>query len=78
MRYRSPVGPLRIDIAYNTGGSERLPVVSVLNRDGQATVVSLGTEDDQSVPFNFDPFDKTGFGGFLQRLQFHFSIGQAF
>ncbi len=69
IRYLSPVGPLRLDIGYNTGGSERLIVVSEVANN----VVQLGDKDDNPILFEYDPFDT-----FLSRLQLHFSIGQAF
>ncbi len=77
-RYRSPVGPLRLDIGYNTAGAERLKVVSELKQNGESIIVQLGDEDDNPIPFEYDPFDGTGLGGFLNRLQLHFSIGHAF
>ncbi len=72
LRYRSPVGPLRLDIGYNTGSSERLRVVSVLGTGAETTIVQL------SELFNHDPFEGSGLRGFLNRLQLHFSIGHAF
>ena len=75
-RYLSPVGPLRVDIAYNTGGTVQNPVVSQISETRE--VVSLGRPDGSPIPLGIDPFDKTGLAGFFQRLQLHFSIGQAF
>lgn len=76
VRYRSPVGPIRLDIGYNTSGKEDLPVVVAI-REAQGTeIVQLVRPDsDPAVPvlFKYDPLDD-----FLSRLQLHFSIGQAF
>ena len=78
IRYRSPVGPLRVDIGYYTGGAEQLPVVSALVIDGEETIVPLGDSSDNLILYDYDPIDESGFGGFLNRLQLHLSIGQAF
>ena len=78
IRYRSPVGPLRLDVGYNTGGSERLPVVSQLRKGGRLTIVQLGDEDDNPATLDYDPFGGSGLRGFVNRLQLHFSIGHAF
>ena len=69
IRYMSPVGPLRLDVGYYTGGSEELVVVSDV--DGQIVLL----EDSNGMPalFDYDPYSD-----FLSRLQFHISIGQAF
>ena len=69
IRYLSPVGPLRLDIGYNTGGVERLFLVSEIDNE----VVQLVDQDGDPIRFAYDPFDT-----FLSRLQLHFSIGQAF
>ncbi len=78
VRYRSPVGPIRLDIGYNTSGVERLPVVVALRQNGDTEIVQLirpGSDPDNPEPalFDYDPLND-----FLSRLQLHFSIGQAF
>ncbi len=82
VRYNSPVGPLRLDIGYNTGGSVILPVVSLVNvkEEGgsRSVVVQLGDEDERPLGFEYNPFEGSGLRGFVNRLQLHFSIGQAF
>ncbi|UCC73325.1 MAG: BamA/TamA family outer membrane protein [Gemmatimonadota bacterium] len=79
IRYQSPVGPLRLDIGYNTSGSKVYPVVSELeNEEGEAIIVQLGDANDKPHPFEYDPFEGSGFSRFLSRLQLHFSIGHAF
>ena len=72
VRYSSPVGPLRLDVAYNPIGSERLPVIAQLP---SGTIIPL----DEEVLFQPFTFDEPGF--LLEtwrRLQLHISIGQAF
>jgi outer membrane protein insertion porin family/translocation and assembly module TamA len=78
IRYGSPVGPLRLDIGYNTGGSEQLPVVTALNEGGEPVIVQLVNQNGEPVKFNYDPYEDSGLRGFLSRLQLHFSIGHAF
>jgi outer membrane protein insertion porin family/translocation and assembly module TamA len=72
VRYLSPVGPLRLDIGYNPSGATKLPVVVSLE-DGQLLELDSPVQFD---PFNFD--DPSGPTEFFRRLQFHFSIGEAF
>ncbi|MGD2152631.1 MAG: BamA/TamA family outer membrane protein [Gemmatimonadales bacterium] len=79
IRYQSPVGPLRLDIGYNTSGAARLPVISELvDENGEAYIVQLGDVNDEPHLLPYDPFEGTGLRGFLNRLQLHFSIGHAF
>jgi outer membrane protein insertion porin family/translocation and assembly module TamA len=69
-RYLSPVGPIRIDFGINPGRSEDLPVVTEATVNGRKTLVTLVKKRR---------FDVTGGrGGFLDRLQIHLSIGEAF
>ncbi len=72
IRYLSPVGPLRVDVGYNTIGGRLFPVVTQIPpRTGELVELER--------LFRYDPFsDQSGFKEFLNRLQFHFSIGQAF
>jgi outer membrane protein assembly factor BamA len=74
IRYQSPVGPLRLDIGYNTGGAAEFPVISALGDQ----IVQLGNQDDEVHLFSYNPYGGTGLRGFLNRLQVHFSIGHAF
>jgi outer membrane protein assembly factor BamA len=85
VRVPSPVGPIRLDVAYRFRGGENLPVVTEQIRpfapgddpDDRLIV------DDERIPwvstgdlvFLHDPFL---FGVNDQGLQFHISIGQAF
>lgn len=70
IRYLSPVGPVRVDLGYNTTGPRTFPVVT---EPDSTRIVQL------EVPYRYDPFsDRSGFREFLNRLQVHFSLGQAF
>jgi len=84
-RYFSPIGPIRIDLGYYGGGAETLDVFTteVCLRNG-CDPIDPGTSytPDQLEnsgrlvrlpPIRWDPYDS-----FLDRLQVHFSIGQAF
>ncbi|MFL5480516.1 MAG: outer membrane protein assembly factor, partial [Gemmatimonadaceae bacterium] len=68
LRYASPVGPIRGDIALNPGATESLPVVTEKIVNGQRTLVTL----TQRRTYNPTA------GGFLNRLVVHLSIGEPF
>ncbi|HSJ14562.1 MAG TPA: BamA/TamA family outer membrane protein [Longimicrobiales bacterium] len=85
VRYFSPIGPIRIDLGYNAQGAERLSVLTTEVCDasqdpcgpiepGQSynTLANRTTLRLQPQVL-WDPFDS-----FTDRLQIHFSIGQAF
>jgi outer membrane protein insertion porin family/translocation and assembly module TamA len=69
-RYLSPVGPIRIDFGINPGRTEDLPVVTEDVINGKKTLVTLAKKRNFGVT--------AGRGGFLDRLQIHLSIGEAF
>jgi len=71
VRYRSPVGPIRVDIGINPGRAERLPVISEELVDGERRLVRLDTRREYSV-------SRGGFMGVLDRMVLHLSIGEAF
>lgn len=71
VRYRSPVGPIRIDVGVNPGRAEELPVVTETTVNGETKLVTL--EKMRSFT-RADP----GFRGTLNRLVLHLSIGEAF
>lgn len=94
VRYFSPIGPIRMDVGYRFRGAEDLPVVTSLIRpydpasdvpddriqvvgsDGTRTRIDWVRRRDLAL---LGP--RVRFGGsesFLQHLQLHFSIGQAF
>jgi len=71
VRYRSPVGPIRVDIGINPGQSETLPVVTEDVANGERRLVTI----QQSRMFS--PY-RSGFRGVLDRMTLHLSIGEAF
>ena len=71
VRYRSPVGPIRVDIGINPGRAERLPVISEEIVSGERRLVRLNTRREYSV-------SRGGFTGVLDRMVLHLSIGEAF
>jgi outer membrane protein assembly factor BamA len=83
--YFSPIGPVRVDVGYNAGGAERLAVLSTEVCDASRTPCGPIQEGQQyeklrnqatlrvQRPVRWDPYDS-----FTDRLQVHFSIGQAF
>ena len=91
VRYLSPIGPIRVDVGYNTRGAERITVVTT------EVCELLGSGDarqcvpiDPSRSYSPDQLGNTKalrslgqvgwdpYRSFLDRLQIHFSIGQAF
>lgn len=89
VRYFSPIGPLRIDVGYNPGGTERLTVITTElcdRRQGQDPCGDI-LPDEVYAPGDLGvlrklrtlpAIDWRPFDSFMDRLQFHFSIGQAF
>jgi outer membrane protein assembly factor BamA len=87
VRYFSPVGPIRIDVGYNTGVTERLTVITTevcdmrmqpcgdILPDVTYAPDQLGTRRKlRTLPaIDWRPQES-----FTDRLQLHFSIGQAF
>jgi outer membrane protein insertion porin family len=89
VRYFSPIGPIRIDLGYNPSGAEQLTVVTTEVCDIRNPAAGcLDIQPDQVyqpndlanrrqlrtlAPVTWRPFDS-----FMDRLQIHFSIGQAF
>jgi hypothetical protein len=89
VRYYSPIGPIRLDLAYSSQGAEQLRVVT-----GQVEPCVAPSPD--CIPLHPLGEDGPGFlrvgelallgptvpfgrdQSFLHRLQLHFSIGQAF
>ena len=72
VRFRSPVGPLRLDIGYNPTGPKLKPAVVVLD-DGSIVEVPN--------PVVYDPFtwDNPSTGTEIwRRMRIQFSIGEAF
>jgi outer membrane protein assembly complex protein YaeT len=71
VRYRSPVGPIRIDLGVNPARAEELPVVTEEVVNGVTKLVTLTQRRDFSQA-------GSGFRGALNRLVLHLSIGEAF
>ena len=72
VRFRSPVGPLRLDLGYDPSGPSNKPVVAVLEG---------GDILDLNRTIRFDPFTFDDPGLLLEvarRLQVQVSIGEAF
>jgi outer membrane protein assembly factor BamA len=89
VRYFSPIGPIRVDVAYNPGAPERLTVVTTevcddrTPADGCDDIVPGAEYDHASLANRRRLIAQPGvlwprYGSFMDRLQFHFSIGQAF
>jgi hypothetical protein len=70
-RYRSPVGPIRVDLGINPGRSESLPVVTESIVNGERKLVTLQKRRDFTGL-------RGGSGSLLNRLTLHLSIGEAF
>ena len=68
-RYHSPVGPIRIDVGYNPAVAEDLPVYTEARLPGLNDPVLVELRNRR----RYQPAQT-----FLERLTFHFSIGQAF
>ena len=69
IRYQSPVGPIRVDVGFNPARAQNLPVYTEARVPGQLDPVLVELRTRR----RYDPARS-----FLERLTFHFSIGQAF
>ena len=73
-RYKSAVGPVRVDMGFNPKRTERLKVVTTaLNAQGRETLVML--DDEREI---VSGGTATGFFGLFNRVTLHLSIGQAY
>jgi outer membrane protein insertion porin family/translocation and assembly module TamA len=74
IRYRSPIGPVRVDLGIRPARTEDLRVVTQVTEGGVNRLVLL------DVPKHYDPLE--GGGGFLRqltsRLTLHLSVGEAY
>jgi outer membrane protein assembly factor BamA len=82
VRYLSPVGPIRVDFAYNQYGTGVGAAYYETVGTNNLLCVSPGNTFDRGVvptgetcPLSYKPKASPGF---FQHLQFNFSIGQAF
>ncbi len=90
LRYFSAIGPIRVDVGYNPQSAERLGVVTTKVCAVQENVPCTPDTIDPNTSYTPDLVANTrelvrlgtvNWGndrGFFDRLQFHFSIGQAF
>jgi hypothetical protein len=74
IRYRSAVGPIRVDLGLNPSLPEDLPVITqVKGADGQYQIVQLRDQ------WRYNPTKgAAGITGVLRRLTLHLSIGEAY
>lgn len=72
IRYFSPIGPIRVDVGYNMQGVELLPVITNQLDPADPTGRS-GDLLKLNQDIRWNPR-----GSIIDRLQIHFSIGQAF
>ncbi|MGI9091330.1 MAG: BamA/TamA family outer membrane protein, partial [Gemmatimonadaceae bacterium] len=72
VRYKSLVGPVRVDIGLNPSVAEDLPVVTQDALAANGSLVRLNQRRSYSVAGG------GGIGGILSRLTLHLSIGEAF
>jgi outer membrane protein assembly factor BamA len=74
IRYRSAVGPIRIDLGLNPTLPEDLPVITqVTGADGQLRILQLNDK------WRYNPTKgAAGITGVLRRLTLHLSIGEAY
>jgi outer membrane protein assembly factor BamA len=89
IRYFSPIGPIRVDVGYNPSGAERLTVVTTQVCDNRNPAVGCtdivpgetyqpGDLANRRQLRTLAPVTWRPYSSFMDRLQFHFSIGQAF
>ena len=79
VRYRSPIGPIRMDIGINPRLAEQLTVIT---EDENRGLVQLTRQDAagrrRPNPREYNPAKGTGLSGFFNRLTLHLSIGEAY
>lgn len=87
IRFFSPIGPIRIDVAYRFGGDSRWPVVTqevvpfdpAIHEDADRLAnLDWAKSGDLTFLANRMAWDDARGSSILRRFQFHFSIGQAF
>jgi outer membrane protein assembly factor BamA len=83
VRYRSPVGPVRVDVGIRPTLVESLPVVTQVDDSSGRRLLDLGPDracraDDAAGCRRFPQEGATGFRGILNRITLHLSIGEAF
>jgi outer membrane protein insertion porin family len=80
LRYRSPVGPIRIDLGYNPRPVEDLDVVTTIrDSTGQARLVRLTDAGGKAIRRSYDSGgQERGILSVFNRMVLHLSIGQAY
>lgn len=85
VRYRSPVGPVRVDVGIRPNAAEPLPVITQrTDSAGRNTLFDLTsgnscTAASSAAYCRLYPSDpQTGLSGLARRLVLHLSIGEAF
>lgn len=73
-RYKSPVGPIRVDLGYNPRSVEALPVLTTV-RDSAGVERFVALRETRSY---VSGGTAKGFWGLFNRLVLHLSIGQAY
>jgi hypothetical protein len=77
-RYRSPVGPIRIDLGFNPSIAADLPVITQADSGGVRRIVVLRNNGKAST-WHYDPTrTHGGVLGMLDRFTIHLSIGEAY
>jgi translocation and assembly module TamA len=78
IRYRSPVGPIRVDFGFNPSLAEDLPVITQADDAGSRRIVVV-RNNGQASTWRYDPTRaRGGIFGVLDRFTLHLSIGQAY
>jgi outer membrane protein insertion porin family/translocation and assembly module TamA len=73
-RYRSPVGPIRVDVGLNPSKTDSLPVITEeIGADSVRRLVQLRQQRAYNPVTGANAFTR-----FFQRLTLHLSIGEAF
>ena len=80
VRYKSPVGPIRVDLGINPFLTEKLPVITEeVLADGTRRLVQLRDADGRVLTRTYIPGRDAGkWAKLMQRLTLHLSIGEAF
>jgi outer membrane protein insertion porin family len=75
VRYKSPVGPIRVDLGYNPRQIERLPVLTTV-RDAQGVERFVPLRETRA--YTSGGTARGFLGAIVNRLVLHLSIGQAY
>jgi outer membrane protein insertion porin family/translocation and assembly module TamA len=79
VRYKSPVGPIRVDLGINPSLSEDLQVLTQAEGTAQREIILLRRPDGRPALRTYAPTEgHSGLRGILNRLTLHLSIGEAY